>query len=214
MAGRRLGVTASVILTVAAVSVLVGAERTGSPARLIAKPLASAGFVMTGVGAGATDTSYGRWMLVGLGAAAIGDLLLLRSARPWFLAGLGAFFAAHLGYSVGFSVRGINPGVGVGALLVLAVPATMAWRWLRPHLGTLRSPVALYIAAISVMVAAALATGGRSWSWPIVVGAVAFYLSDLAVARDRFVAPGFANRAVGLPLYYGAQLLLALGSAR
>ena len=30
------------------------------------------------------------------------------------------------------------------------------------------------------------------------------------VARDRFIAPGFANAAWGLPLYYGAQLVLAL----
>jgi uncharacterized membrane protein YhhN len=36
--------------------------------------------------------------------------------------------------------------------------------------------------------------------------AVAFALS---VARDRFVVPGFVNRAWGLPLYYAAQLVLA-----
>jgi len=41
------------------------------------------------------------------------------------------------------------------------------------------------------------------------VGAVLFFLSDLLVARDRFVAPGFGNRLLGLPLYYAAQLLLA-----
>ena len=41
------------------------------------------------------------------------------------------------------------------------------------------------------------------------LGAVLFYLSDIMVARDRFVAPGFANRLVGLPLYFGGQLLLA-----
>ena len=40
-------------------------------------------------------------------------------------------------------------------------------------------------------------------------GALAFYLSDLSVARDRFVRPAFVNRAWGLPLYYGAQFVLA-----
>jgi len=44
---------------------------------------------------------------------------------------------------------------------------------------------------------------------PIRAGAVLFWLSDLAVARDRFVRPGFVNPLVGLPLYYAAQLLLA-----
>ena len=42
--------------------------------------------------------------------------------------------------------------------------------------------------------------------------AVAFYLSDVSVARDRFVAPGFGNRIWGLPLYYAAQLLFALST--
>jgi uncharacterized membrane protein YhhN len=41
------------------------------------------------------------------------------------------------------------------------------------------------------------------------VGALLFYVSDLAVARNRFVAPGFANRAWGLPAYYAGQMLLA-----
>jgi uncharacterized membrane protein YhhN len=36
-----------------------------------------------------------------------------------------------------------------------------------------------------------------------------FFISDLAVARDRFVAPSFANRSWGLPSYYAGQLLLA-----
>jgi hypothetical protein len=44
----------------------------------------------------------------------------------------------------------------------------------------------------------------------ILLGAGLFYVSDLAVARDRFIAPGFANAAWGLPLYYGGQLVLAL----
>ena len=32
----------------------------------------------------------------------------------------------------------------------------------------------------------------------------------LAVARDRLIAPQLANRLVGIPLYYAAQVLLAL----
>ncbi|MCP4006145.1 MAG: lysoplasmalogenase, partial [bacterium] len=43
----------------------------------------------------------------------------------------------------------------------------------------------------------------------ILLGALMFYVSDLAVARDRFVATGFDNRIWGLPLYYCGQLVLA-----
>ena len=31
----------------------------------------------------------------------------------------------------------------------------------------------------------------------------------LFVAKDRFVQSAFQNRLIGLPLYYGAQLMLA-----
>ena len=44
----------------------------------------------------------------------------------------------------------------------------------------------------------------------LAVGALAFTASDVSVARDRFVKHEFVNRAWGLPLYFGAQLLLAV----
>src|SRR5258706_119486 len=62
------------------------------------------------------------------------------------------------------------------------------------------------LASTIFVVAAAGASGADARIW---VGAGLFYLSDLCVARDRFVAPGFANGRVGLPLYYAAQLVLA-----
>ena len=43
----------------------------------------------------------------------------------------------------------------------------------------------------------------------VLAAAVAFLASDLFVARDRFVERDWRNRAVGLPLYYVAQLVFA-----
>jgi len=40
-------------------------------------------------------------------------------------------------------------------------------------------------------------------------GASRFYISDLFLARDRFVKKEPANRFIGLPLYYIGQFLLA-----
>lgn len=40
-------------------------------------------------------------------------------------------------------------------------------------------------------------------------GALLFYLSDIFVARDRFLKTSFLNRLVGLPIYYAGQFLLA-----
>jgi uncharacterized membrane protein YhhN len=75
-------------------------------------------------------------------------------------------------------------------------------------------PVVLYIIVITVMLAGAwaafrnpeLKTAG---AWILFLGAVCFYLSDLFVARDRFIVHRFINRLVGLPLYYCGQFLLA-----
>ena len=82
--------------------------------------------------------------------------------------------------------------------------------WLRPHLpSSLRAPVIAYLVAISIMVVAASATLPGGGDPRIAAGAVLFCVSDLFVARERFVTPGFVNKALGLPLYYGGQLLLA-----
>ena len=79
-------------------------------------------------------------------------------------------------------------------------------------------PVLTYLVAISLMVAlgygamsAALARGVPApISALLLIAPLAFYLSDLAVARDRFVSPGLVNRICGLPLYYAAQILFAV----
>ena len=77
----------------------------------------------------------------------------------------------------------------------------------------LQIPVLVYVAVISTMVVCAAASVGKVWNPWILPGAVAFYASDLAVARQRFVAETFGNKVWGLPLYFGAQLLLAASVA-
>ena len=64
--------------------------------------------------------------------------------------------------------------------------------------------------AIGMIVATGLGTGAATGHWLIPAGALAFALSDIAVARERFVAPGPINKVWGLPLYYLGQVLLAL----
>jgi uncharacterized membrane protein YhhN len=94
------------------------------------------------------------------------------------------------------------------------VPARLVDRWLQPHVpAKLRVPVRAYFVAISAMVACAFGTFGLAGGRVLLLGALMFFFSDLAVARDRFVAHGFVNRLWGLPLYYGGQLLLALSVA-
>jgi uncharacterized membrane protein YhhN len=75
-------------------------------------------------------------------------------------------------------------------------------------------PVIAYIIVITVMVIGAWTVlGDTKLSYAgrllVFIGAVSFYLSDLFVARDRFVKSEFTNRLIGLPMYYCGQFLLA-----
>ena len=75
-------------------------------------------------------------------------------------------------------------------------------------------PVLLYIIVITLMMSGAwsvLGDGTLALSGRIAVftGALSFYVSDIFVARDRFLKTEFLNRLVGLPLYYFGQFLLA-----
>lgn len=199
------------VATVLLVILLVVRERAETVWRLPVKTAASTGFVAIAMAAGALDTWYGRWILVGLALAWVGDVLLALSSRRAFLGGLTAFLLGHVAYVIAFGVRGFRwvvVGVAAGGVALVAM---VVWRWLRPHLDAeMVGPVAAYVVVISVMVAMAIGAGGYHGDVRIMVGAGLFYLSDLFVARQRFVTPGYANRLLGLPLYYAGQILLAL----
>jgi uncharacterized membrane protein YhhN len=201
--------TVFTLLGASFVVLLVAGESRSARMRLIAKPAASLFFIATALAAGGVDSSYGRWVLVALVLSAVGDVALLGSSTPAFLGGLVSFLLGHVAYTIAFAVRGLDV-VWMGiAVVVLVAPSAAVLRWLLPHAGALRGPVVAYAVVISAMVVSAAGTVGFDSDTRILAAAAAFYVSDLAVARDRFVAPGPVNRWWGLPLYYGAQFLFA-----
>jgi uncharacterized membrane protein YhhN len=187
----------------ALLAIHLAAEARGARvARAAGKVGASLAFVALALALG-VDAPFDRGVLAGLALSVVGDALLLSSGRPAFLAGLVAFLAAHVAYAATFAVAG-RAAAWPALPLGLALVAVLRWLW--PHLGAMKGPVIAYCVVISAMLWLAVGVGRIE----VTLGAVLFYLSDLAVARDRFVAPAFVNRLVGLPLYYGAQVLLAL----
>ncbi len=171
--------------------------------------LASSAFVAVAFAVGALDTTFGVIMMVGLTLSWFGDLFLSYNGRAPFVVGLAAFLAGHMAYIAAFAERGLGDQIFVPLLGMIVVAIPIAG-WLLPTVpGELKIPVIAYMAAITTMVAAAVSTNTAEADWRILVGAIAFYLSDLGVARDRFAWPGLINRMVGLPLYFGGQLLLA-----
>jgi len=200
------------LLCAVAVAGLLWAEHRGSRIGLwLTKPLASLAFIWAGIAAGALDSTYGQLVLAGLVLCLLGDVLLIPLERPAvFRGGVFAFLLGHVAYSAAFVTQPLDGFGLVGGAILLAVVVGGVLRWLASSLpADMLWPVRTYMVVIGVMSALACGVTAAGGPWAVAVGALAFTASDVAVARDRVVRQEFLNRAWGLPLYYGAQLLLA-----
>lgn len=202
------------VFCMGAVALLLAAEYSGQRRlKWLTKPAASAAFIGLALSEGALGAgAFGLFLLAGLVLCAAGDVLLIPRAERWFLAGMGAFALGHGAYIAAFLSQSpqAKPLVFAAALAMIVVGAAVL-RTLWGKLGPMRAPVAVYIAIISAMVIASVAASPVSggYAWALVAGAVGFAASDIAVARDQFIAQSIRNKLWGLPLYYGSQLVLA-----
>ena len=173
--------------------------------------LAIIGLVVTGAEPMGLYTSL---ILAGLICSLVGDVfLMLRPMR--FLAGLIAFFVAHVIYIAAFTSLAPPSAFAIGAVLLLAGGAIYALLW--PGLGRLWLPVMLYVLAIVTMVWSALSAWQSLDTMATAAaagGALLFLVSDtsLGVARFRFRYPG--AQVVTLGTYYAGQWLIALSAGR
>lgn len=182
------------------VAVHIAAERAGSRWQWLTKGAASATFVALGFASGAAPA-----MLAALVLAFVGDLLLVPRDARVFRVGIVVFLLAHVALGAALVARGVSWLYAGIALVPLALAAILVSRALLPRVpSALRAAVVAYVIVISSMVALA---AGSGW---YLAPALAFYASDLLVARDRFVKNEFWHRAAGLPLYYGAMAAFAL----
>lgn len=169
--------------------------------RWIFKPLCSLGYLILALSLG-LGSSYAEWVFLGLALCFLGDVLLLSRRSRVFLAGLMAFLLGHLAFVGAFAQVGQPSGVGL-ALVLLASGGALAWLW--RYLYRWKLPVAAYMLVISLMVGLGLGVARVE----VGLGALLFYLSDLFVARQRFVVAEPINKWLGLPLYYAGVYLLA-----
>lgn len=213
--GTMTVLTPILVCAFAVAVLLLGEWRHSRAGVWLAKPVASLAFVWVALQSGATGSVYGEWLLAGLTLCLAGDLLLIPVERPAvFRAGIFAFLLGHVAYAVAFLTRPLSWLGLLGAGLLLFGLLRAVLRWLRPRLvADMIVPVHAYVIVIGSMAAVACAVSLAGGPWQVAAGALAFAASDVAVARDRFVSPGFVNRAWGLPLYYAAQLTLAVTPA-
>jgi|SRR5688572_7478409 len=152
-----------------------------------------------------------------------GDTLLLFDSENsfFFIAGLSAFFVAHIFYILAYlrhqdasqehALRGIQkirfsfPIIlaGTGLLIILY-----------PFLGTLKVPVALYSLVLIIMVVNAIFRYGRTNGdsfWLVFGGSALFMVSDSILAIDKFYTPVLWSSVWIMITYITGQFLIIQG---
>jgi uncharacterized membrane protein YhhN len=198
---------------------LVYAEKTREPGWILMfKTPLSLLFIFAWTLQPAQHPAFSRLILIALSFCLGGDILLGFGTKRTFLGGLVCFLLGHVMYAAAFfMVAEIIPFMAVG-MIVFMISAAIIWRWLEPYAGDMKIPVLAYIVVISVMMCGAFGISGQR-AIPVYArgcvfaGAILFYISDIFVARQRFVVGAQVNRVIGLPLYYAAQFLLAFSAA-
>jgi uncharacterized membrane protein YhhN len=163
------------------------------------------------------------WFGIGILCSLIGDMLLLSLDRL-FLPGLIAFLLTHIAYIIGFSVEFAAPDVW--DIFLAAIILLGAVRILQRLIPALKSkgmsglilPVTIYGLTISTMLFFAMRTLAHP-NWQagatalVSVGAFLFYISDLILAWNRFVAPIKNDRILNIVAYHLGQIALIVGVA-
>ncbi|MBN1827728.1 MAG: lysoplasmalogenase [Deltaproteobacteria bacterium] len=195
---------------------VLASEKTGNQWRhVLAKALLSSLFILAAVLQTGLRPSYGTFILAGLFSCFCGDVLLALPGRKVFLAGLLSFLIGHVWYIFAFAtIAQLWTSVAAPVSIIVVSGGYAVYRWLKPSVGSMNMPVILYIVVISAMVIAAFSVlaaseAGMQGRVMAFAGAVCFYISDIFVARNRFIKKEFINRLAGLPLYYTGQFLLA-----
>ncbi|PKN60102.1 MAG: lysoplasmalogenase [Deltaproteobacteria bacterium HGW-Deltaproteobacteria-11] len=209
----------NIAIIILALPLLVGllffTKKESTRGVIMTKPLLSALFILAAISVPHTNPNYYGFILAGLLFCMAGDVFLIFFlSRKLFMVGLVSFLAGHIMYSIAFFSMG-SPGklIVIITALCLAISVTV-FIWIRPYLGAMIIPVIAYIAIITMMViGAASLVGNEHLNFTgralVFCGAILFYLSDIFVARHRFVKKEYINRLAGLPMYYAAQFMIA-----
>jgi uncharacterized membrane protein YhhN len=162
------------------------------------------------------------WFGLGILFSLLGDVLLLFPQDRMFIAGVVAFLFTHLFYLLGFQAQLLNPTGGSFILLFFILLNGV--RLLRRITGSLRArgdhglimPVTVYGLVISLMLYAAMSTifdpaWGTGSAFYVSAGAFLFWISDLLLAWDKFVAPIQNRRVPSILAYHLGQIGLIAG---
>lgn len=204
---------AFIIICFTGCGLLLFAERRDlNVLRWISKITASSCFILIALTLADVSSAYANWMILGFIASFLGDILLIKNKSDrTFQLGIVSFGIAHGFFLVAFIIEG-ELGVRFAITSILALFLMIATqRWLQPKL---ESKFKILTLAYIVLIGGMVSLSGFAWQGSfrngIIIGAVLFAMSDIFVAREKFIQSEFKNKLIGLPLYYLAQIFLAL----
>ena len=179
----------------------------GSQARMVMTVLASTSYVLLALAGAGLLTGFGRFTVAALILCWLGDLL----GPAAFKVGLLAFLLAHLAWIGAFCCRGVDARRLLAAFPLGVCASGVTFYRVFPHVPPDEAAVVLaYTLVITAMLVTACSSRAGAAYRLILLGAVIFYVSDVFVARARYISPGRINQFIGYPLYYGSCVLLAL----
>ena len=159
------------------------------------------------------------WFGLGIFFSLLGDVLLMISLDRMFLAGLVAFLLAHIAYLIGFNIP--LPMFSAWSLVFAVMVGLGGTRIIRRILESvgnnrMRRPIIVYSLVISLMLLSAMmkltdVTWSVNASALVSLGAFLFYLSDIVLAWNKFVAPIQHGRIYNIGLYHLGQITLIAG---
>jgi uncharacterized membrane protein YhhN len=214
--GAWVALPAAILFMVTACGYILAAGRSDRRVTWYTKPFAMPLLALTYLLA---SRGPNAWILAGLGCGTVGDVFLIRGERRgFFMAGLTAFLFGHLAYLVAFLIpvtqTGMSSAWTFAPALPLAAFGILVYRILRPGLGGMKVPVALYTVVILSMALAAVlrvsAISGLPF-WLPMLGALCFIASDTLLAYQQFKGPITSGRTLVAITYVGAQTLIVLG---
>lgn len=129
-----------------------------------------------------------------------------------FLVGMGLFGAAHICLIIALW-QAYPPTVWTLVLWAAALlAAAFVFRRELPHMGMVALPSILYVALLSGTLALGVTSlfrpGGLA-AWPLALGALCFFISDLMVAKQEFSGLPSSYQKPVMVLYWAALYLIA-----
>lgn len=162
------------------------------------------------------------WFGIGILFSLAGDVLLMISLDRFFLVGLIVFLLAHAAYVIGFNqpLPALTSWGVILAILIGFGGARVIRRILSEAVtkgqGRMRIPILVYGLVISLMLlSATMKLADLTWaagaSLLVSLGAFLFYLSDIILAWNKFVAPIRHGRIYNIAAYHLGQIALIAG---